>query len=232
MIEVAGGVPEGHVEHERVNDDASGYVTVEVPRRTALKERLELAARAWKIHDEFQIKPTDRQVADACEVIEKASARLLKALRLAPESYGPHEFVDRVPNALRFGVLQAWAAKEAADLGGLPKYAGASLLDEAIRSVDRLRRWSGAAKRRQRAKADMKERPPHAGDEALDRLIGELAGIWMEVFERPIATSVDSVNGKPGGPMVRFASAALRPLLGDRTPSDFAIRARIRKLQA
>jgi hypothetical protein len=45
IIHAAGGLPDGEVDHQRAAEDGSGLITVRVPRRVALKERLESAAR-------------------------------------------------------------------------------------------------------------------------------------------------------------------------------------------
>jgi hypothetical protein len=74
----------------------------------------------------------------------------------------------------------------------------------------------------------------HPGNEELNVLFRDLAGIWEEIFERQIKTAVggsESPNpGEAGGPMIRFFSACLKPILKDKTPTKNAIRGRILRL--
>ena len=71
------------------------------------------------------------------------------------------------------------------------------------------------------------------GDRALIGFVGNLLDIYRDIFERPPATSVgapDRANkGQPGGPTIRFLETCLRPVLGDDTPSNDALRRRIRE---
>ncbi len=56
----------------------------------------------------------------------------------------------------------------------------------------------------------------------------------MEIFKRRIATAVSgelcATPGEAGGPMIRFFSACLKPILKDKTPTSKAIRGRILRL--
>ena len=229
IIDAAGGLPDGEVEHEVLVDGPDGirYETRRVPRRQALVERLKQAAHAYTVLSEFQTEPTAKQISDAMADIEAAAAKLIAALHL-PEAIDQDPLAS-MPAALRYGALQAQAALEAERLGGLPKWSGAGLLSDSVRGVYRLRRWARNAKARSRTARQTSRAKRHVGDEALNALFGDLAGIWIDVFERPIATSVgESANArKAGGPMVRFFSACLKPILKDKTPTSKAIRARV-----
>jgi hypothetical protein len=163
--------------------------------------------------------------------IETAAAKLIAALHL-PEAMDEDPLAS-MPVALRCGALQAQAALEASELGGLPEWSGAGLLCDSVHGVYRLRRWARNAQARRRARPTPRAKR-HAGDEVLNKLFGGLAGIWIEIFERPIGTSVGSPGspheGKAGGPMIRFFSACLKPILKDEAPTNKAIRSRIQRL--
>jgi hypothetical protein len=226
-------------------------------RRQALRERLEVAAHNYTQCSQFQTEPTPVQLADAMADIEAAAAKLIAALHL-PEAMDEDPLAS-IPAALRFGALQAQAALEAEQLGG--EWSGARLLGDSVRGVYRLHRWAGTYKRGSEqpdtrpAQSDLRatkignvyweeaglrtaRQTPrakrHAGNKDLDALFGELAGIWIGIFKRRIATSVsgpESANpGEAGGPMVRFFSACLKPILKDKTPNNEAVRLQVRRL--
>lgn len=224
IIDAAGGLPEGDVEHFADNPN---FATHGVPRRQALRDRLELAAHNYAVLSQFEIQPTAKQIADAMADIEAAAAKLIAALYL-PEAMDQDPLAS-MPTALRG--LQGWAVAEAKQLGK----SGADLLGEAVYGVYRLHGWArNEAQASRRAVRQTPQAKRHAGNEELDNLFKELASIWTDVFERPIATTVggpQSVNaGKAGGPMLRFLSACLKPILKDTTPNYEAIRGRIRRL--
>lgn len=227
IITSAGGLPAGDVELHLPDHDTGTLVSQRVDRRTALGHRLESAARYWEVERQWQPKPTHRQRAEEFQKIETAAVRLLKALQV-----GKDGDIDAMPNALRYGGLLAHAASEAAALGGEPEWTGEGLLADSIAGVVRLRQWAAAA--RERAEAFIPRDGPggHTGDAALDELFGSLAGIWLDIFERPVQTSVgkpdSSREGKAGGPFVRFIRACISPL--GRKLTDEAIRDRVRRL--
>jgi hypothetical protein len=204
IIESAGGLPDGNFEIARVKADASGFEDVVVSRRTALKERLESAARAWHWESQKQIEPTAEQLSAAFTEIQKAAERLLETMHI-PVTGG----IDRLPSALRYGGLQAMAAFA-------PKAPGetsAGLLRSAIVGVCRLRAWSRILAHRERRRARLRPRKQRREpDAALNSFIKALGGIWFEVFERPIKTSVNASTHKATGRFVSFVVVAVRPL--------------------
>ena len=227
-------MPSGEIDHEILIDDAKGFrrEVHRVPRRQVLRERLEKAGHIYITFSEYQTEPTIKQIADAMADIEAAAATLIAALYL-PEAMEQDPLAS-MPTALRYGALQAEAALEASELGGLPRWSGEGLLRDSVHGVYRLHRWARSVKARHRTARQIPWTKKHARDEDLNRLFGDLAGIWFHVFERQIATSVSGPEsarpGQAGGPMVRFFRACLKPILKDKTPSDNAIRNRIRRL--
>lgn len=211
IVEAAGPLPDGEVEHRRPVPDGTGFETVIVFRREALSDRLESAARAWDIAAQFQTKPTTIQAAESHERIAKCAARLLKALEM-PEAGD----LDDMPPAIRYGPMLAYAEAEGQNL------------DEAVLVVQGILRWS-----RQAAEEEMEPRSvSHEGDTALNALFRSLIRIWVEIFEQKITTRETTLKGGStrAAPTIRFVQAALRPILKDATPSTESIRDRVRRL--
>lgn len=223
IITAAGGLPAGDVELHLPDHDTGTLVPQRVDRRTALGHRLESAARYWEVERQWQTKPTHRQRAKEFQKIKTAAVRLLKGLQV-----GKDGDIDAMPNALRYGGLQAHAAIEAEALGGEPEWTGEGLFADSIAGVVRLHRWAAAA--RERAEALIPRDGPggHTGDAALDNLFGSLAGIWLDIFERTPSTCVAPIEKQPGGPFLRFLRACLEPL--GVNPTDEALRDHVRKL--
>ena len=105
IIKAVGRLPGTKVQHERPNEDGSGYITASVGRREALAERLESAAHGWHVASQYQTEPTAKQQADAFGKIWKAAEDLRKALGLPVKPKFKDETAD-MPPALRFGGLQ------------------------------------------------------------------------------------------------------------------------------
>lgn len=230
IIAAGGGLPDGDIEHKRRPDGASDLLTVRVPRREALAERLERTASAWHFEKQRQSKPTAKKQANAYKAIQTASADLLTALQLSANEHSP-DILAEMPPALRDGGLRAFAGKEAERLGGLPLHSGEGLLRDAVLGVHRLRRWAEAGERlKRRHPLTPRGRPT---DAALNSLFTGLLGIWVEVFgglhtvTNP--TTGDSA-GRPEGPFIDFMTACMAPLLHDEAPSPTAIYDRVQNL--
>lgn len=248
IVAVVGRLPDGKVEHEvTVDDPKKGFrhTISRVPRRQALSERLERAALAYTVFSKLPTKRTPIQIIDDMAAIEAAAAKLIAALHL-PEARRlrrPHRRDEKpiasMPDVWRVP-LQAQAALEAKQLGGLPKWSGVGLLGDSAHGVYRLHKWARNVQALAKAEARRKKagQTPragrHVGDEELNDLFRDLAGIWTDIFGRQIKTAVGgplSANpGEAGGPMIRFFSACLKPILKDKTPNNEAIRYRIRLL--
>ena len=246
IIQAAEGLPGDDVDHQRAAEDGSALITVRVPRRIALKERLEDAARYWDITRQYENKPTSTQTAEAFKRIEKLANNLLIALQVQKDDFGDN-VLEELPRTLR-DELEGQAQK---DIGAVsvPRELvngqftrnvhilqpnGADLLADAIKGVYRLRQWSRARSRRMPDAAPRTER--HEGDPYLDVLFKHLALIWMDIFEGELRTSVSAPEradeGKATGPLVRFFRACLEPLLHEEAPTDEAIRNRMRRLRS
>ena len=241
IIAAAGLLPAAKIDHQRVREDGASFESVTVTRREALTDRLETAAHVWSVESDFAAKPTAKQLAGEFEDIEKAAGELLEKLHLSKDS--KEIDLGNIPPALRFGEFeeakqlggfQAFAAEEAEQLGGFPEFTAEGLLQDAVTGVRRLRDWSGAAKEHNLRKGSTPRVQRHSGDAALDALFGNLADIWVDIWNRPIGTSTGKSSGTKevwvGGPMVRFIRESLRPILGDELPSDGGIRDRVRYL--
>jgi hypothetical protein len=243
IIAAAGGTVRGRVARLR--------------QRQALSERLEVVAHNYTQCCQFQTEPTAKQIADAMSDIEAAAAKLIAALHV-PEAMD-EDPIAPMPAALRSGALQAQAALEAGH-GPPKRSGAGLLRDSVhgVYRLHRWaetakRRWAETYKRdsnqpdRPHAQSDgdvywseprlepARSTPRakrHVGNEELDRLFRGLAGIWTGLFKRRIATSVGNLAhpGEVGGPMVRFFSACLTPILKDKTPTSKAIRGRILRL--
>lgn len=232
IIKAAGGLPPGNVLPDGdvdlsiydLDGNALGLPRDDrlVDRRTELGCRLELAAQNWDVKRQLQKRPTHRQRARAFARIETDATRLLTALSV-PEDGD----TEAMPPALLYGGLQAYAAKEAETHGQFSRYTGKGLLDESIKGVARLHRWAAAARKRAEALIPRDGPGGHTGDKALNTLFGDLAGIWLDIFERTPATALNA-TGQPGGPFLRFLRASLDPL--PVTMTDEAIRDRARRL--
>ena len=64
----------------------------------------------------------------------------------------------------------------------------------------------------------------------IDHVLGGVLGIWTEVLGREIRMSLDPMEGKVTGPLIRFTSACLKSLSLEAT--EEAVRARIRTMVA
>ncbi len=229
IISAAGGLPDSKIWHLQPNQDASDLERKLVRRHVALVERIESAAQNYLINSEFATRPTGKQLSDEFKRIAEAADRLLEALHV-PEDGD----VDQMPDALRFGGLQAFAGNEIDALGGDYRGRGAAgVLQDAISGVVQIRHWASAATTRHALRHATPRKDRNKGDQSLDQFIGDLADIWIEVFERSIATSVGapgrSNEGEASGPFLHYMAACLDPVLCSDTPSIDALRSRVRR---
>ena len=239
-------LPSGLIAVEVLNKDGTKWVKRRFNRRNALALRLETAAHYYAMEAEFQLKPAASELRNALKSIEKAAGRLWDALGLE----GKTEFED-MPQALKSELgAQAESHGERIDGyddmpptqwpmkgGNYVDYWGRAKLRQAVEDVALLRLWARNAKARAAAQVQtngQRRTTRHSGDKALNDWFGNLAGIWLDVYERLPATSVGATGraneGIGGGPFVRFIKAALQPVLGKSTPDDEAIRSRAKRL--
>jgi hypothetical protein len=107
-----------------------------------------------------------------------------------------------------------------------------AVLRDEIQGVQRL--LQQIVEVRANAEQEMRTRGKrHTIDLPIRGLIGDLVGIWIEIFDQNIRTSVGAEGsgreGRAGGPMIRFIQACIKPLGLQLT--DEAIRERIRPFQ-
>ncbi len=213
IIEAAGRLPSEFIDIK--NDDG---IDEQVSRKKHLEYQLQRAVQYWYIESQFQSEPTAAQLNKRFEQIEKACDRVFKSL-----SIEPNQGVDDIPSSIRRGGLLPLALREAEKLGGFPTYSSEGLLRDAITGVERLRRWAQGAKARQKYLANRSSEKRHSGDVALNQWIGELAGIWIEIFEKELTRSTGTPGSKNAGrtigPLVHFIEACLRPVMSEATPS-------------
>lgn len=227
IIDVAGGLPDGDVEHEVPLDEPGNFhhTTVRVPRRQALKDRLESAARVYAAFSDFQTKPTAKQMADILADIETAAAKLIAALHL-PETMDETNPLEHMLPALRYGLFLESAGHEERRVGGFPDR-------DSVQRVYQLRDWAKAEKDKCRAEPVTPPTQRHMGDETMDDLFRDFTKIWVEIFERKIGTSVGGPlsldASQASGPFIRFLHACLQPIL-KKAQSEGAIRERVRRL--
>ena len=203
------GLPEGTFDIQQADPKGRGLVPCIVDRRTALEKKLEGAARWFLMARSWEDKPPPSEMKKRFLAINTRAGKLLESLGL-PDTGD----LDKVPLAI---------------LDPLERQAE-QLLD-AIEGVKLLRDWSAKAGSDAAVRVGS-EGNPHKGAEPLLHLVGELARIWVEIFEQSIGTSVGGpgteLEGKATGPMVHYIQACLAPL-GESHSND-AVRERIRKI--
>jgi hypothetical protein len=144
LISIAGPLPDHRFPAFVVNKRGK-YKDVRLGARDYFVKEIESAATSYYLQTESRTIPTNTQLAIEFRAIEQAASRLLRALQV-----GPKRDIDHMPDALRYGGLQAEAAGDAYRLDKDAKpLAGATLLRKAIEGVDALQRWAQVAKKRQ-----------------------------------------------------------------------------------
>ena len=148
IIVAVGKLPRGKVDLAVPDPETGDLKTKRVARSEALQYRLERCVHWWAIQVETQKTPTHKQLEKEYARIESAAKRLLSTLHISENGK-----VVNIPDAVRYGGLQAYAAVEAEKLGGFPEYLGEDLLQQSVAGVARLRRWAEAAGERERVSA-------------------------------------------------------------------------------
>jgi len=206
IVEKAGGLPSGRIALPNRRVPSGGERKPRwVNRRRGLSHRLQKAAY-WFLFGAAQRNATgspamtDSEAAEAFASIEKAARRLLAALRASQDGD-----ISRMPPQLKFG-LRARALSSSQP--------PAAALRERVLGVADIRRWaeveskwneslvSAVSEEKRKIGMPVTGRPENM---ALSSLIGELGGIWSDVFGREPATTVS-------GPFERFVAECLEPL--------------------
>jgi hypothetical protein len=180
-------------------------------RKVILAERLEEHARVFLVKRRWQestASPSD--VEKQLNLIERFAKALLNAI--------PDE-TETVPEKREARLRLQTAA------GNLDNLRSARV------SVRALQEWAEDARNREHVKAQLQrrrdrradriddfvhegdevQRPRHGGDAALNNLLEELLVLFEIVFERQAGTST-SIDGKSGGPAIRFMFECLQAL--------------------
>lgn len=238
------GLPEGPIDRKQADPLAKSTIPSEivpyiVDRRTALEETLEAAAAWYALSRSSMEKPAPSKLRNRFKAIETAAQKLLEAVQL-PDSGNP----DDIPRHTLY-LLRRRAEATGKRIGGFPNhpisqrgmegntypdYHGIDQFRDVIEGVKFLRTWASEAKEIKGSKVS-KHKDRNKGDPALRDLIGNLVGIWIEVFEQEIATSVEGPEhphaGEASGPFIQFLCACMEPLGVDK--STDAIRALVRR---
>lgn len=228
IISAAGGLPDGKIIDWLPTPDKKDMADQEVERRAALTHRLERAAHWWAHQSNWQARPAPSEIIDALKKIAKAAARLREALCISDPA-DP----DSMPSEIRQR-LRAQAEAMGEKIGGYPHhrpmhwpvpgreheildYGGASQLRDDIQGIGRILQWVNAAvEREENKKVRTAKKPKRKPDMATKELLGSLAGIWIDVFEKAPKVSFTGGNsrnkGKPAGAFFKFTRAAIKPL--------------------
>jgi hypothetical protein len=187
------GLPETMVDFPRSTPDGREIVLVPTDRRTVLCIKLEDIAASYFRSRNWQGKLTPSEQVRRFQSIDAALGKLLEALGL-PENGNP----DDIPKHILF------AFRRCARRHGAPNAPAA--VRDMIQALRTLRQWNAEAKvdAEQKVRAHAKR---NAGDQATCQLLGDLVGIWIEIFDQNIRTSVGAPGrhreGQAGGPMIR-----------------------------
>jgi hypothetical protein len=233
------GLPETMVDFPRATLDGRETVLVPTDRRTALKARLNDSATPYRRSRKNSKTPPPSKTAKQFRRAEKSLRNALDALG-QPEGGIP----GAIPKSILYPLRQA-AGRHGARIGGFPGYPpmersggrcldpnGPAVVRDAIQLLQYLTQWSAEAA--ENAEQEMRRpKKRHTGDPVLQDLIGDLTGIWIEIFDQDIKTSMGAEGsarwGQAGGPMIRFIRACIEPL--GLSLDDSAIRTRIRLIQ-
>jgi len=233
------GLPETMVDFPRATPDGRETVLVPTDRRTVLKVKLNDSAAAYHRSCNRQAKPAHSRTVKQLHVVKTRARKLLEAMGLSED-----ESPDDIPASILFPLRQS-AGRHGARIGGFPQYPpmeqpeghhldpnAPAVLRNAIQGLQYLLQWSAEAKAN--AEQEMRLRGKrHTVDLPIRGLIGDLVGIWIEIFDQDVRTSVGAEGsprqGQAGGPMIWFVQACIEPL-GLQLSND-AICERIRLFQ-
>ena len=215
-------------------EERGNLVSLTVSARDKIENAVELAATAYHLAREEQVRPTPTQLAERCAKIESSARRLLTDLGV-----GLNGEIKKMPDALRYGALQAFAAIEAeqrktaaTNRGGYPidEWWGVTNLRRAVSGVASLRRWAASAKERKiqtknlevaRRRAAGSDRARNEGDKPLNEYLRRvMTDCWWGVYGREFAD---------GRALLNFARVAAEGVGVDLGRHD-AARERIRNV--
>lgn len=244
-----GGLPDGQIDVGQVDPEGGGVIPDWKDRRNVLRQGLEEAATHFATEVKWEEGPTPTQSVKKLKAIKASANRLLKALDVQ-EAGNP----DDLPQDILFA-LTGHAHRTGKEIGGFPNhppeewgmrdgrytdYKGRESLLDAVQGVAWIRDWTHSAVERANIRKHNTEMHIAYGivapnRSALDALFGNLAGIWIDVFERDVATSTGKPEtetaGQASGAMVLFVAECIAPLqdLGLKMTPE-GIRDRIRRM--
>lgn len=201
LFEAMGPVPpERKFEQALLYPKSGDYVHRTISARAMFILSVERAAIAYALETERRTRPSAAQMAKEFEAIESAALRLLRALRA-----GSDGDLDKVPYALRYEGLQAWAAAEhdkGQSIEFLPKEPlGATRVRIAIQGVAAIRRWARSARERkelsmheQKVREENAPSAKHDGNAALNEFLGRVfADCWCAIAGRRVTISPQTI---------------------------------------
>lgn len=178
--------------------DVAALVSAAEVRPKRAGGRAEIASRLSEIANSFlldwhwQQKPSPSRIVKRLNAINSAANQLLAKL---PQS------ADQSEAEVRYRLTAQATTKVAS---------GSERLRAAIDAVKDIAAWSKAAKFREATRKGRKV--GHRGDKAMQRLIGNLYGVWLDFWGRIPGATTNAYTGEIGGPYIRFVLAFLRCL--------------------
>ena len=189
---------------------------VQLKRRTdddkrILTDRLTEIAYTFVHNRLWATEPSPTKTVQRLKAVYRAAKRLGAAL--------PHE--HRRPDSYFRSRLtaQAAVASSTPELTNLAE--GSRRLRAATGAVKDIEVWSQVAILRESEKIQGRRWRRHRGDEAMQNLIGDLNGVWIDYWQRLPGASRSDATGKIGGPYIRFVQTFLECLKEHLTEDDF-----------
>jgi hypothetical protein len=174
----------------------------------SLAQFLDEAAEAFLRDQFFQNTASPSSLSKRLSAIEGAAKALLKKLQTSDK---------RVDADLR-SLLIAQANASSSNIEPDKISSGREQLRTAIESTANIAAWSHAAKKRvDRRKGRVLG---HAGDPAMQRLIGDLNGAWLAFFDSFPGASLNDISNTIGGPYIRFVQAFLECVKSKLSPEE------------
>ena len=229
MIAAVGKLRRARIVAVRAKADGTRLAKVKVDRRDELIHRVELAAVSFAHATLRQSKTAPSRVLKGLNSIAARGRRLRQALAQTATDENGKLLHTEVRRALQ-AQFAHWAdinrgypfvfpdivANQFQTKGDQPightDYAPDLALQRCVAAVEMLTGLATrAAERQQHRVTKGADAARHKGDVALRQFIGDLAGIYLDVFERRPAVSHASRRDVASGPFIRFVQAALIP---------------------
>lgn len=170
-----------------------------------LPDRLMEIAHSFLVNHLWQQKPSPTKIKKRLNAVQRAAKALYA--RLPREHVFSHRFFH--------SCLTAQAAVTASNPELTREDEGSRRLRAATAAVQDIIAWSAAAINRESARIQPRRSARHRGDQAMQQLIGDLNGVWVDYWQEIPGTST-------GGPYTRFVRAFLACVEDHLTAEDFA----------